>query len=389
MPAALVLIALALVIGLLTLLDAKRARRLPALSASDAWHSGPLVTIIIPARNEAANLARCLDGALQQSYAPCAVIVVDDHSTDETPHILARYAAQHPDRLHGVVGRPLPPGWVGKCNACYYGASRAKQSAWLLFLDADTAPAPELVGALVAFAERHRLDAVSALPFNELHTLPEQLVLPLFYQFALVAFPLQKNLNPDTAPPNTVLANGQCLLVRSAAYWAIDGHAAVKDKVLEDVELARALRRAGFRVGLATAFDVIRVRMYRNFGEIAQGLGKHATAGRRASGWRAFWAVTRMTLTVLASPLLALAAALNAATQPTPLAFLALVSAALAYGAQWAFWAWRYHAWYRLPRHLAWLVPLGWMLYLAIVIRSTTRVWLGRGVVWKERTYSS
>ncbi len=389
MDFALPVLAASAAILLLVVLDARRAHQLPALLPHTARPRGPAITVIIPARNEAANIARCLDGVLRQDYAPYEVIVVDDHSTDETPRILARYVEQHPDRLRAIRARPLPLGWVGKCNACYHGASQASNSLWLLFLDADTVPQPALLGALVAFAEQHQLDALSVLPFNELPTLAEQLVLPVFYQFALTAFPLQKNLRPESAPAETVLANGQCLLVRSTTYWAIDGHAAVKDKVLEDIELARALRRAGFRIGLATAFDVLRVRMYRSFHEIAQGLGKHANAGRRASGWRAFWAVMRMTLTTALPPLLLLISLAQFATSPAPIAAASAFSSLLAYGAHWVFWAWRYRTWYRLPMRRAWLAPLGWLLYLSIVLLSTTRAWLGRGVAWKGRVYSS
>lgn len=365
--------------------DASRARRLPALDDT-VPPATPHISIVIPARNEEGNIARCLDGALHQRYPSYEVIVVDDGSTDGTPRILREYAARFPDRLRVVAGRPLPPGWVGKCNACLHGAHHAR-GEWLLFLDADTAPRPTLLNALVAFVIRQRLDVASVLPFNELVTWSERLVLPVFYQFALTAFPLQKNLSVE-APANNVIANGQCLMVRSSAYWSVGGHEAVKDKVLEDIELAQALRRAGHRVGLATAFDQLRVRMYHDLGEVAQGLGKHAAAGRRASGWRAFWAVLRMSLTLLVPwPLLAFCLTQTAGGLLTLHAWLALLMAVWALLAVLRFWAVRYRTWYGLPEWTALLVSIGWLIYLGIVVRGTLQVLFRRGVTWKERVY--
>jgi chlorobactene glucosyltransferase len=382
------LAALAWLVVVLIVRDWQRARRLPALQHSPMLASRPFVSIVIPARNEAANIARCLDGALSQRYAPYEVIVVDDGSTDATPRILHDYATRFSDKLTVVTGRPLPRGWVGKCNACLHGAQHARGD-WLLFLDADTAPQPNLIAALLALAQQRGLDLVSVLPFNELRTWSEQLVLPVFYQFALTAFPLQRNLSADP-PASNVLANGQCLLVRADAYWSLGGHEVVKDKVLEDIEFAQAMRRAGYRIGLATAFDHLRVRMYHNLAEVVQGLGKHAAAGRRASGWRAFWAVLRMSLTLLAPWLLSIAAINHVAAQP--LAWhsgLALVVTGGALGVTLGFWAQRYRQWYALPRRMGVLAALGWLIYLFIVVRGTLQVLFRRGVTWKERVYSS
>jgi hypothetical protein len=116
------------------------------------------------------------------------------------------------------------------------------------------------------------------------------------------------------------------------------------------LNLPSAMRRAGYRVGLATAFGHLRVRMYHNLAEVVQGLGKHAAAGRRASGWRAFWAVLRMSLTLLAPWLLGVAALNHVVTQP--LAWhggLALVAAVAALALSLGFWAQRYRQWYALP----------------------------------------
>lgn len=369
--------------------DVSRLQRLPKLDSAAQLAHRPFVSIIIPARNEADNIARCLEGALNQSYPAQAyeVIVVDDGSTDATPRILCNYAERFPQQLRLISGRPLPTGWVGKCNACLHGAQSAR-GGWLLFLDADTAPQPDLLTGLMSFVQQRQLDVASVFPFNELCTWSEQWVLPVFFQFAFTAFPLQKLLAPD-APPHHVIANGQCLIVRSKAYWSVGGHEVVKDKVLEDIEFAQALRRAGHRVGVAMALEQLRVRMYRNLAQVAQGLGKHAAAGRRASGPRAFWAVTRMSLTLLAPlPWLAFCLVHVVARPLNPYFWLATVIASLAYGASLRFWAVRYRQWYRLPGWLSALTPVGWLIYLIILVRGTFQVWFKRGVIWKERIYT-
>lgn len=378
---------LALIVIILILRDAPRFRLLPALDAAAQPTAQPTVTIIIPARNEAANIARCLEGALTQTYSQVDVVVVDDGSTDDTPRIIAATQARHPQQLRAVQGRPLPQGWVGKCNACLHGA-RFAGGEWLLFLDADTAPQPALVSALLAFAQQRNLQVLSVLPLNEMPTLPEKIVLPVFYQFALTAFPVQALLSPEP-PAHQAMANGQCLLVQHDAYWSIGGHEAVKDKVLEDIEFAQAMRRAGFRVGLAAAFDALHVRMYRNFGEIVQGLGKHASAGIAASGLRAFYAVARMSLTLLLPPLLLMVCVLVllmglAGGWSLP----ALLAALAANGASVGFWAQRYHKWYRTSPAVALLAPLGWLMYLIIAARGALMAWFKRGVTWKGRVYS-
>lgn len=378
---------LALLIVVLILRDWPRFKRLPALDSTAQPIAQDAVTIVIPARNEEINIRRCLQGALTQTYSRVDVVVVDDGSTDNTPHIIAELLQQFPGKLSAVPGRPLPKGWVGKCNACLHGAGFAAGD-WILFLDADTFPQPTLVQALLAFAEQRDLQVATTFPLNELPTLPEKMVLPVFYQFALTAFPVQALVSPEP-PANNTLANGQCLMVKREAYWSVGGHEAVKDKVLEDIEFAQALRRAGYRIGLATAFDELRVRMYRSFDEIVEGLGKHATAGRQASGWRAFWAVGRLSFTLLVPPLLLVACVLATGLGLSMGWVAPAAIAALVANAAWIlFWANRYSRWYRLSPAAGLLAPTGWLLYLFIVVRGTLKMWLKRGVEWKGRVYS-
>lgn len=353
----------------------------PAASAPPAQ-----VSVIVPARNEAGNIGRCLDGLLRQTRPPREIIVVDDGSTDETPDILAGYAARFAGLVRVTSAPPLPPGWVGKCNACQHGASLAGGD-WLLFVDADTAAGPGLIEALIGEAQRRRLDALSVFPFNEMGSLAERLILPAFFQFAWTVFPAGRTDNPEM-PWQRAIANGQCFMFRTDVYRALGGHACVKDRVLEDVEFAQALRRAGYRLGLAWGGEHIRVRMYHNAGEVAQGLSKHAWAGRRAGGWRSYWGIARLLLTTVAPPALVLAA-LGWWVMSPDVAAAGSVAAALAgYGASWLFWRETLARLYALPAKLAWGMPAGLLAYLLIALKGSAAVMIRRGVQWKGRSYS-
>lgn len=365
--------------------DARAMRRLPALAIKPGAQPGR-VSIVIPARNEARAIGPCLDSALSQHGIDTHVIVVDDASTDDTPRILADYQARFPGRLTVLQGRPLPPGWAGKCNACLWGAQHA-EGDWLLFLDADTQAGPALTAALADHAREHRLDVLSILPSHALGTAGEKIILPVFFQFIFAAFPVRRLLDPEM-PPESALANGQCLFVRSSAYWAVGGHEAVKDKVLEDVEFAQALRRAGSRLGLAFGLPHLRVRMYHAFGEIVEGLGKHAMAGQRRAGWRAYWAIARMLLIAVAPTLLVSVSALAFLLRADATGAVAFAASLCAYGTALSFWIWRYGFAYRLGPGWALLAPLGMLLYLVIAGRGTLRALTRRGVMWKGRAYA-
>lgn len=211
------------------------------------------LSIVIPARNEEANIAGALAG-----LRGFDTVVVDDHSEDATAEVAGRSGATV------IPAHPLAAGWLGKPNACVTGAAHSA-AEWLLFLDADTAVTPALPSALIAHAKTNRLDMLSAFLRQDCVSFSERALIP--YAFALYFCGVSSD---------SVLANGQCLLVRREAYERIGGHSAVAGSVIEDVALANAFRRAGFACGIVRAGQLGSVRMYRSFAEIWRGFEKNS-----------------------------------------------------------------------------------------------------------------
>ncbi|MBX0327259.1 glycosyltransferase [Oscillochloris sp. ZM17-4] len=368
---------------LLVARDIRRLRRIPHLSAPAIPAEPPLISILIPARNEERGIGSCVRAALAQSYPRIEVIVVDDGSTDGTA---AALAAIVDPRLRALSGRPLPPGWVGKCNACQQLGEGAA-GEWLLFLDADTVAAPDLAAALLATASLRSLDLLTIFPFLVLGTFWERVILPPFLALITALFPFEQMERPDVRP-DQVLANGQCIFVRRTAYAGVGGHAAVRDEVLEDVRLAQAIRAAGGRVGIAEGMAHLQVRMYTSGREVAEGLMKNAAAGYRSGGGRSGWAMSGLILEAFGPPWLLGAGLAGLALGDAGAAWAGLAGGGLSLLASLSLRAALYRRLYRQPAAYGLLWPLGLLSYLLIAGLGMWRVRSGRGVIWKGRTYS-
>jgi chlorobactene glucosyltransferase len=234
----------------------------------------PRLTVIVPARNEAANIERCIASLLAQDYPAdrLQIVVVDDHSQDDTPVRVASWARRDA-RMRLLHGRPLPADWTGKSFACWQG-SRIAEGEWLCFVDADTTAKPACLTSAVAAAKRHGLDMLSLAPFQLLVTPPERLVMLVGF-LAVAVFKDLRRVNEPAA--REAEANGQFLLIRSAAYEAIGGHAAVCSEVAEDFALAREIKQAKYRFRLLGGDELISTRMYTGWRSLREGLAKNAT----------------------------------------------------------------------------------------------------------------
>jgi chlorobactene glucosyltransferase len=341
----------------------------------------PLVSIVIPARNEARNIAPCVESALASTYPRLEVIVVDDHSTDDTGAIVESIASRDP-RLRVIVPPPLPNDWFGKQWACATGAAQTR-GVILGFLDADTRQAPDLVTRVVNAMTSRRADLLSVAGTQEMGSFWERLVQPQVFGILLQRYGSTEYVNRSRFASSKI-ANGQCLWVRRDSYDACGGHAAVRDKVAEDLAMAQHWFRAGRTVSLVLGLDQLSTRMYTSLRELIEGWGKNVFAGGRDA--MPFGALGRVIF-----PLLLVTPSLFQLVPPIVLVLAlagvmgsaALTWAAIATGANLVWWALVY-LWLRASPLYALLHPLGAVVLLYIAVRATVR---GRRVRWKERDY--
>jgi glycosyltransferase involved in cell wall biosynthesis len=227
-----------------------------------------LVSVIVPARNEEANLLACLESLVAQSGVTFEIIVVDDHSTDRTREIASSFSQQV---VRVIEASDLPPGWTGKNNALISGA-KAARGEWLLFTDADTVHLPGSLARALAEVDRNHASMLSYSPEQVAKGFWEKAIMPvIFAELAATYRPSQ------VSDPNSPLAaaNGQYILITRASYDAVGGHAAIADRILEDVALARAVKRSGRKILFRYADDAVSTRMYRSFAQLREGWTKN------------------------------------------------------------------------------------------------------------------
>jgi glycosyltransferase involved in cell wall biosynthesis len=225
----------------------------------------PLVSVIVPARNEEACLGACLDSLLAQRGVVLEVIVVDDASTDRTHEIASSRAVKV------IEAGALAEGCSGKCNAAQAGADAAR-GEWLLFTDADTVHRPGSLERSLREAREHGADLLSYSPAQEVHGLLEKAVMPVIFAELAAAYPPKEVCNP--ASP-VAAANGQYLLVTREAYDAVGGHAAFSNTLLEDVALAQAVKRSRRKLRFRFGGDAVQTRMYRSWRDLRDGWTKN------------------------------------------------------------------------------------------------------------------
>jgi chlorobactene glucosyltransferase len=247
------------------------------------WSSdeAPLVSVLVPARNEEETVGRCLRSLLAQDYPNLEIIVVDDGSADATA---ATVEAVGGDRVRLIKGAPLPAGWTGKNWACHQ-LSRAARGDLLCFIDADTTLAPGTLSAAVTLQDEEGAGLVSLLPRAEHGSVSGWMLLPMVPHAMFALFPMAMVHRPTH--PSVSLAFGPFLLVARVAYDAAGGHAARADSIVDDVELSRAVKAAGYPVRLANGTDLVETRWYRGVGEIWRGFSKNAYGGVGYNPWMA------------------------------------------------------------------------------------------------------
>lgn len=238
----------------------------------------PLVAACVPARNEQENLEACVRSLLASTHAPLEVLVYDDQSTDGTPAILARLAADDP-RVIPVPSRPLPDGWNGKQHACARLGEAASQrgAGWLLFTDADVRFEPGAIGAALDHALSRDAALVSTFPRQLTGSWAEHAVVPMIFFILFGYLPMPRMRR--TLDPAASAGCGQFLFARADAYRATTGHAAFNASMHDGIMMPRTFRRAGFRTDLFDGTDLAKVRMYRGLAQTWRGFAKNAFEG--------------------------------------------------------------------------------------------------------------
>ena len=245
----------------------------------------PSVTAIVPARNEEAVLAACIESLARQPEI-LEILVVNDQSIDGTASVVRKLMEKVPN-LRLLESGELPDGWVGKNHALWIGAKQAK-GAWLLFTDADAQHEPNSAASALQIAQKHHAALVSFSPEQITESWHEKALVPYIYLRLAKHFSYEKVNEANSA---AAAANGQFLMMRRDVYDAIGGHACVAGELLEDVALAIRVKSAGQRIWFGSGRGIVRVRMYRSFGAMWQGWKKNLY--RLTGGTR--WAALRET----------------------------------------------------------------------------------------------
>ncbi|MGZ8391575.1 MAG: glycosyltransferase [Gemmatimonadales bacterium] len=354
------------------------ARRTPSLMDAQP-ESGRLLSVIIPARNESSTISTVVASILATTYHPIELLVVDDRSTDDTAAIVEGISDA---RLGLIRGEELPDGWYGKPWACYQGY-RAAKGGLLLFTDADTRHAPELLARAVGALISEKADLVTIAPLQRCVTFWERVVMPqVWFLLALRYQPASVN---RARRERDVIANGQFILTTRQAYEAAGTHAAVRQEVAEDLALAQTFLRHGLKLHFAFAERLMETRMYLGLSHLIEGWSKNIYLGGRRSfphepllrGLVPVMLVVAMLAWLLPPAVLLVSAVDSRFADPEPAALLATALSGvfwmlISYGMQ-------IPAWYGLA------YPLGALMALYIVLRSIWRG--GRRVEWWGRVY--
>lgn len=325
--------------------------------------------MIVPARNEEASLEACLQSLVTQESVSFEVIVVDDASSDGTRAIAEKFA--------GVAVIDVPPlrsGSTGKNNAVSAGAARAA-GQWLLFTDADTVHAPGSLARSLQEAETRGVCLLSYSPKQEVEGFLERAVMPVIFAELAATYRPSQVSDPSS---KAAAANGQYLMIRREAYDAVGGHAAIASAILEDVALARAVKRSGRKIFFRYAADAVCTRMYRSFSQLREGWTKNLVLLFPTPGQLALMRFTEFLL-IAGSAILALLAYHERRTR---------LAAALFAGCLTGFGFF----WSRIRKaHFPWDVNLlavfGLPVFSYLLLRSKVAHSTGN-VTWKGRIYS-
>ena len=335
----------------------------------------PQMSILIPARNEEGGIQAAIQCALATENAEVEVVVLDDHSEDNTAAIVSKIAMVD-SRVRLEKAPELPPGWCGKQHACHVLSQRARFD-YLLFQDADVRLKKDCASRLVAFMTASKAELVSGIPWQETGTWSEKMIIPLIH-FVLLCFLPIKRMRMSTSPA-FASGCGQLFLARKQSYEQMGGHASIKQSLHDGITLPRAYRKKGMMTDLCDVTNLAECRMYRGFGQVWFGLAKNATEGMAKPFLLTFFTIFLLVGQVIPFGIVGLIWYFESCWG---LRLVSVLAVFLAYSARFVA-----KVAFRQSFFGALMHPLGILILLAIQWYALIRQGIGKPSGWKGRAY--
>ncbi|BBI33635.1 glycosyltransferase [Cohnella abietis] len=353
-------------------------------SKQDNSGDRPLLSVLIPARNEEEQIGQCVSSVLADCSMLLEVLVLDDQSEDGT-YEAASVSCSGDNRLRVIKGTEKPNGWMGKSFACHQ-LSKEANGEWWLFLDADARLSDGTLSNAMDMALQQQKGLITGFPRQVTGSWMEKLIVPLM-NFT-IACHLPVKLVRDSTDPKFVAAHGAFLLIHSDSYRQIGGHAAFKEHLVDDMQMAKAVKRAGLPVTLADITDYVSVRMYNDASEVWNGYKKNVFAGMGRNLPLLIVLLLFYSLLYIVPPIMLIMGSLACGLEG--------LQSAISLGIVPAFVAWmlgvaikyRVDRQGKQPAKFAWYLPAAIVLLICIAIASWRAAANGQGYVWKGRRYS-
>lgn len=348
-------------------------------SVTRMLNNPPFVSILVPARNEEANIQKCISSLQNQDYPEYEIIVLDDNSTDNTTAIIS-HMQEKDSRIQLLQGQLLPDGWAGKPFACQQLAMQARGS-WLLFVDADTVHEPYMLRSVISIAIEEKVSLLSGMPRQMTSGLWQKIVMPLMYFLLMSWFPVWF-LN-RTKKPWPTLAIGQFMLFPTREYWKVGGHEVVKTRIIEDVWFGAEIKKAGGRFVCVDLSQVMSTDMYTSVVSMTEGWGKwmYSIIAMSPIALAGFFMAAYL---FFLAPYFWLAQGLVFGE-----AFETYIHIVVAQVVIIMLMRWSCDRHFKEPSVSFIFHPLGILYLVLVAFYSTARHAVGAGVAWKDRLYDS
>jgi chlorobactene glucosyltransferase len=335
-------------------------------------YSGPLVSVLVPARNEESNLSACLDSLLDQSYKNYEIIILDDHSEDRTAEIAELFEKQHAE-VRLIKGEPLPGDWNGKPFAMQQLA-KAAGGRYLLFTDADTRHGRDSISWAVTNISRHGFDLLTGYPRHMNGSFGEKLVVPNMYLNTALFMPLWGL--PFIPLSFFSHAVGQFLIFKAESFHEFGGYSAVRKSITEDIYICREMKKRGYKTGVLDAKDYVSCRMYPDFRSAVDGIGKNIFDFFEKELAPVIVLIVFIALFMLFPPVLMIFCAV---TGNELLRFL--LAGVIFFTIGWAITLYDRKQDFYLP----FLYPLLFIMIIIVAVKSISNSRSGKGYLWKGR----